>query len=284
METNTKQKIVTSKELAEAMNKKHVTVFSQGAFRDDPGNSVVFAAPQAPGLRLGDVSTGIENMSISVSYIQVTGEYHSVSVAKRYGIVTRGEGIVTSVGSSKKIEVGDVFVAPFIHKIQAGNGGVSFTSLEIAEEEVGANALIANKTLHALRAKFCSVLPESTERIYEYGAIAQNGPRILVSSLVDIAGIPSEDMLVALNSVFITGATPEKEPLHHHKSNIAAIIYSGGGILMEPCGIRIAAKEGDGLVVPVNAKHYFEAPHGHMAYCGIEFGKTGSDYQKHYNE
>jgi cupin superfamily acireductone dioxygenase involved in methionine salvage len=94
--------------------------------------------------------------------------------------------------------------------------------------------------------------------------------------------IPEDLMHFGSNYVQVFGAAPE--PTHIHATTIVAHVVQGKGILIhedEDGGeIRDIAEEGDTIVIPVGAPHFF---HGDplVVYTGIEFGPV-IDYQKHH--
>jgi hypothetical protein len=83
------------------------------------------------------------------------------------------------------------------------------------------------------------------------------------------------------NFVQVFGAAPE--PTHIHATTIIAQVVQGKGILIherDGTEIRDVAEEGDTIIIPVGAPHFF---HGDplVTYTGIEFGPV-IDYQKHH--
>jgi mannose-6-phosphate isomerase-like protein (cupin superfamily) len=278
------QNTITSEELVNGINLMLPRVFSQRSFRDDPGNSVVYAAPKAPGLRLGDLVDDFGKTCLRVTQTNITGSHSESYSGRGYSIVVQGSGQIASEDLDAKICAGDMFIALNNYHLEADNDGISIVSLEIGSSCGKGDSFMAGKVLHALAAPFCSPLPDLAQFMKGYGVTKYTSPSVPVLELARLAEVEPENLLVAVNSVHITGDTPLDEELHHHRSSIFAIIYSGEGTLMEPNGIRIAAKAGDGIIVPIGTKHYFEAPNGHMSYCGIEFGKNGTDYQKHFHD
>jgi quercetin dioxygenase-like cupin family protein len=278
------QNTITGEELADGINQRLSRVFPQRSFRDSPGNSVVYAAPKAPGLNLRDLVDNFENTCLRVTQTNITGEHRESYSGSGYSIVVRGTGQIAADDLDAKIQAGDIFIAPNNYHLEAGNDGISIVALEIGRSYGKGDSFMAGKVLHALEAPFCSPLPELAQFSKGYGVTKYTSPSVPVLELARMAEVEPENLLVAVNSVHITGDTPLDEELHHHRSSIFAIIYSGEGTLIEPNGIRIPAKAGDGIIVPIGTKHYFEAPNGHMSYCGIEFGKNGTDYQKHFHD
>lgn len=92
------------------------------------------------------------------------------------------------------------------------------------------------------------------------------------------------DLKFGLNCVEINGVEPPNESLHVHLSHIIAFVAKGSGILrhMTPAGkeLEAVAKEGDIVVVPRSAPHYFTGSPS-LTYVGLEFGDV-IDYQKHH--
>ena len=93
---------------------------------------------------------------------------------------------------------------------------------------------------------------------------------------------PDDLMHFGSNFVQVFGAAPE--PNHIHASTIVVQVVQGRGILIHEDAqgdeLREVAEEGDTIVIPVGAPHFF---HGDplVVYSGIEFGPI-IDYQKHH--
>ncbi len=90
-----------------------------------------------------------------------------------------------------------------------------------------------------------------------------------------------EDFKFGINHVDING--PLEEELHVHISCIIAIIVFGKGTaIYEKNGqiLREQVLEGDIIIVPQNAPHYFTGD-DRLIYTGIEIGPV-IDYQKHH--
>lgn len=91
-----------------------------------------------------------------------------------------------------------------------------------------------------------------------------------------------EDLMFSSNFVQVLGKIDE--PLHIHSTTIVAQVVHGKGILRhvnKGKTISSIAKEGDMLVIPVGAPHFFVGD-PFISYVGIEFGPV-VDYQKHYS-
>jgi mannose-6-phosphate isomerase-like protein (cupin superfamily) len=89
------------------------------------------------------------------------------------------------------------------------------------------------------------------------------------------------DFKFGINHVRIEG--PLEEELHVHISCIIAIcIFGSGTAIYEKSGevIRKPVSEGDIIIVPQNAPHYFVSENV-IIYTGIEIGPI-IDYQKHH--
>lgn len=90
------------------------------------------------------------------------------------------------------------------------------------------------------------------------------------------------DFKFGINHVRIEGLVEEE--LHVHISCIVAMVVEGSGIaIYEKDGevVRAPVTEGDIVVVPQNAPHYFISE-AVVVYAGIEIGPV-IDYQKHHH-
>jgi len=90
-----------------------------------------------------------------------------------------------------------------------------------------------------------------------------------------------ESFRFGINHVDIKGALEEE--LHVHISSIIAIVVFGKGTaIFEKDGrvLKVPVSEGDVVVVPQNAPHYFLGE-PRLIYTGIELGPI-IDYQKHH--
>lgn len=93
--------------------------------------------------------------------------------------------------------------------------------------------------------------------------------------------LKTSDFRFGINHVKIDGLLEEE--LHVHISCIIAICVFGSGIaIYEKNGkiLREPVQEGDIIIVPQNAPHYFVSE-GTVIYTGIEIGPV-IDYQKHH--
>lgn len=270
----------TSAEIIEGLLSRQFCVYKNGAFRDDPGNSVVYAAPAVPGLDL-DSLLELEEAYVRVSSRIITGKKDILAEEYGFHIVVDGSGIISRKEKQYSIEEGDIFIYSDNVSLQSNNIGLTIASLEICTKRPSvANNLVADKYLHASSAKFCSALPEAVFLQTSPGCLYYASPWFSTQRFRESSG---QKLRLGLSTVSIRGAIPEGEPLHHHISSIIAIIYDGEGILMEPHNLRTRGKAGDGIVVPVDAPHYFESSR-EMSYCALEFGNNGTDYQKHYHD
>ncbi|MDB4984141.1 MAG: hypothetical protein JWM20_320 [Patescibacteria group bacterium] len=89
------------------------------------------------------------------------------------------------------------------------------------------------------------------------------------------------DFRFGINYVRVEG--PLEEEMHVHISCIIAMVVFGKGIaIYEKDGqeLREPVEEGDIVIVPQNAPHYFISEEV-VIYAGIEFGPV-IDYQKHH--
>jgi quercetin dioxygenase-like cupin family protein len=95
---------------------------------------------------------------------------------------------------------------------------------------------------------------------------------------------PGLDVNVTASLVRINGGG--EEPLHFHTSHLVGLVVRGSGVFRwadeRGAEIRSAVTEGDLVVIPRGALHFFEATGVGLDYIALELSDAVIDYQKHF--